>query len=282
MLHDVPRCGRISYTNDLPVYTAIDDDAVQFPGIMVADVPASLNQALLEGRLDVSPISSAFYAEHADELVLLPDICIGAYDKVLSICCISTLEPKALAGRKIAATRESVTGRTLFQLICRRYYGFDPLMVESDDPFAQHLADATPCLLIGDKAIDAAEQVPFGSVHDIGELWHRHTGSGMVYAVWAARRDYARVAPADVSAVSGALRDSLDWGLENIHQVISHAQSMRPRADDFYEQYYRALRFRFDDQARTDLIGFMRAAHETDLLERIPDLQFFSEVAQHA
>ena len=281
MLHDLPRCGRISYTNDLPVYAAIDEVVLSFPGIMIADVPARLNQALLDGQLDMSPISSAFYAQHADELVLLPDICIGAQAKVHSICCISAIEPQALAARMIAVTRESVTGRMLFQLICRRHFGFDPLMVESDDPFAQQLADGTPCLLIGDKAIDSAEQVPFGSVYDIGELWHRLSGSGMVYAVWAARNEYAATAPAQVRAAAVALRDSLEWGLENIHRVISRAEAIRPRAAGFYEEYYRALHFHFDDESGAALLQFMRAANEMNLLEKVPALRFFDSVAQH-
>lgn len=280
-LHDLPRCGRISYTNDLPVYTAIDEAVLPFPGTMIADVPARLNQALMDGQVDMSPVSSAFYAQHADELVLLPDICIGAHAKVLSICCISAVAPPALAGRTIAVTNESVTGRMLFQLICRRYFGFDPLMTESDDPFARHLADGTPCLLIGDKAIDAAAQVPLGSVYDVGELWHRVSGSGMVYAVWAARNDYVARALAQVRAAALALRDSLAWGLEHIHRVIARAQAIRPRSDDFYEEYYRALRFHFDEESRTALVRFMQAAHETNLLEDVPTLRFFDAVAQH-
>ncbi len=279
--NDLTRCGRISYTNDLPVYTAIDDDVLIFPGLMIADVPARLNQALLEGRLDISPISSAFYAQHADELVLLPDICIAARGAVHSICCISRLAPKELAGRTIAVTRESMTGRTLFRLICRRYYGFDPVMVDSDDPFAEYLREGTPCLLIGDKAIDAAEQAPLRSVHDIGELWRGFTGSGMVYAVWAARKDYVRRAPANVRAVARALCDSLAWGLENIESVIARAQSVKPRAAGFYEQYYHALHFRFDDESRAALGAFFVAAREMSVLDQQPALQFFDEVPQH-
>ena len=129
MMFALPRCGRISYTNDLPVYTAIDEDALAFPGSLVADVPSELNRALLEGQLDISPISSALYAAHADELLLLPHICVGAHDAVRSIYCISAHEPAALAGTTIAVTKESLTARTLLRVICRTWYGFDPVMV---------------------------------------------------------------------------------------------------------------------------------------------------------
>ena len=277
----LPRCGRIAYTNDLPVYAGIDHEVVQFPGTMLADVPAGLNEALLAGRLDISPISSAFYAEHADSLTLLPGVCIGAHAKVLSICCISARPPRTLAEVPIAVTRESATGKALLRVICRAHYGFDPIMVASDDPFGQHLVDGSPCLLIGDKAIDAAEQAPPGSVHDLGDLWHALTGSGMVYAVWAARNEYVRSDLAQVNAVARALRLSLEWGLANLALVIKRAEALHPRAPHFYAEYYRALQFGFDDAARAALKNFIARAHATGVLEHAPELRFLDEVPQH-
>jgi chorismate dehydratase len=281
MSHHPPRCGRIAYTNDLPVYAGIDHDVVQFPGSMVADVPANLNAALLEGRLDISPISSAFYAEHADALALLPGVCIGSRSRVVSICCISARAPSQLAGTPIAVTRESATGRALFQLICRAHYGFDPVMVPSDDPFGQHLADGSPCLVIGDKAIDAGEAAPPDSVHDLGTLWNELTGSGMVYAVWAARRDYLAQDADEVRAVARVLEMSLEWGLENLDLVIKRAEALHPRAPHFYADYYHALDFRFDDRAQAALADFIARAHAAQVLEHAPPLRFFDEVPQH-
>lgn len=277
----LPRCGRIAYTNDLPVYAGIDHDVVQFPGTMLADVPAGLNEALIARDLDISPISSAFYAEHADALTLLPGVCIGARARVLSICCISARAPSALAGMPIAVTRESVTGKALLRVICRAYYGFDPVMFASDDPFGQHLADGSPCLLIGDKAIDAAEQAPPDSVHDLGELWNRLTGSGMVYAVWAARNEYVRSDLAEVRAVARALRLSLEWGLDNLDLVTKRAEALHPRAAGFYAEYYRALEFSFDAAARAALDTFIARAHAGGVLEHAPGLRFLDEVPQH-
>src|SRR5260370_16604956 len=75
---DAVRCGRISYTNDLPVYAAFDLGAIEFPGVLSAAVPSELNRALLAGGLDISPVSSIFYAPHPEELTLLSGICIGS------------------------------------------------------------------------------------------------------------------------------------------------------------------------------------------------------------
>jgi predicted solute-binding protein len=64
--------------------------------------------------------------------------------------------------------------------------------------------------------------------------------------------------------------------------VITRAEAMRPRQAGFYEEYYRALRFVFDEESRAALVRFMQAAHETSLLESVPALRFFDAVAQHA
>ncbi len=83
------RCGRIIYTNDLPIYAAFDAGAIEYPGTLHADVPAKLNAMLLSGELDLSPISAFAWAKNADDLVLLPDLCIGARDEVVSVVLVS-------------------------------------------------------------------------------------------------------------------------------------------------------------------------------------------------
>ncbi len=128
---------------------------------------------------------------------------------------------------------------------------------------------------------DAAEAVPQANVHDLGELWHRLTGIGMVYAMWAVRDDYARQATALTHAVAAALKGSLDWGLENIHHVIARAQSMHPRAPGFYTEYYRSLNFRFDERACEALEKFFTIAKDAGVLSAAPSLRFFDGVPQH-
>lgn len=281
MAANMPRCGRISYTNDLPVYTAFDEGVVMFPGTLTADVPSNLNRALLEGELDISPISSALYAEHASELRLLPSVCIGAPKAARSIYCIASREPASLSGEKVEVSKESLTARTLFRVICRTWYGFDPMMAESDDPLAGYLNLGTPCLLIGDKAIDATEMVPRASLYDLGELWHALTGTGMVFAVWAVREQYARTAPEATRAVAAALAASLDWGLDNLELVARRAQTAKPRSHGFYAEYYHALNFRFDEPARAALSNFFTVARDAGITSQAPALQFVDQVPQH-
>jgi chorismate dehydratase len=277
----VIRCGRISYTNDLPVYAAFDAGAVAFPGSLTLGVPTALNRLLLAGELDCSPVSSFFYAQHAAELLLLPGICIGSRREVRSIYCVSAEPIRSLEGLPVAVTRESATGRALLATLCATYYGFAPEFVESDDPYAAYAADGSPCLVIGDKAIDAYLAAPGAHTFDLGERWHDLSGHEMVYAVWAARRDAVTRQPDALTPALEALMLALDWGKRNADEVIRRAQAAIPRPNGFYAAYYEALNFRFDEPAQAGLSAFFEAAFAAGLLPAMPRLEFFSDVPSH-
>src|SRR5579863_6256822 len=268
------RCGRIAYTNDIPVYAAFDAGAVEFPGTQTSGVPARLNAALLAGELDCAPISSFFYAQHPDAFVLLPDVCIGSRRHVRSIHCVSPVELAQLRGTNVAVTKESATGRALFDVICRTRYGFAPAYVEADEPLRAYREHGMACVLIGDAAIDAALAYP-DHAHDLGDLWHGLTSEDMVYAVWAVRRDVAERDTASVEAVAAALRASLDWSLEHLDVAIAQAQALIPRAPGFYEDYYQALNFRFDRAAQRGLRAFFGLCERWGLLVEAPQPSFF-------
>lgn len=280
MRAEAARCGRIAYTNDIPVYAAYDVGVLQFPGNVVAGTPAELNRALLSGDLDCSPISSFFYAQHEEEFELLPDVCIGSRGAARSIYLIAGAPPALLRDATIAVTKESATARAMLAVICRAQYGFDPIIVESNDPFAEFVRDGTPGLVIGDAAVDASLRVPSACAHDLGALWFDSYDHGMVYAVWAVRRSFRLRAPAEVARIAASLRSSLEWSERHFDRVVAQAQMMAPRPPGFYEEYYRTLKFRFDDQAQQGLLVFYKACASAGLLAAAPSLRFAGEVTE--
>lgn len=263
------RCGRIIYTNDLPIYTAFDVDAIGYPGSLHADVPSKLNAMLISGELDLSPISAFTWAQHADELVLLPDLCIGARDEVVSVVLVSQTPPALLDGATIALTSESASGRNLLRVVLERRYGVQPRYLDTDQPLEVATA-GTPALLIGDSAIDALERFPRDQVYDLGTLWHEWTGQQTVFAVWAARRDaYARD-PEAIRECMHALTDSYTWSRSHMDTVIAAAQRVKPRAPGFYESYYGKLNFTFHSAAQSGLGAFCRELHAIGAITGIP------------
>ena len=263
------RCGRIIYTNDLPIYTAFDVDAIGYPGSLHADVPAKLNAMLVSGELDLSPISAFAWAQHADELVLLPDLCIGARDEVVSVVLVSQTPPALLDGVTIALTSESASGRNLLRVVLERRYGVQPRYLDSDRPL-EVAAQGKPALLIGDSAIDALERFPGDAVYDLGQLWHEWTGQQTVFAVWAARRDAYERNPEAIRECMHALTDSYTWSRSHMDVVVAAAQRVKPRAPGFYESYYGKLNFTFHSAAQSGLGAFCRELHAIGAITAVP------------
>jgi chorismate dehydratase len=262
----VLRSGRIVYTNDLPIYAAFDRGAVRFPGALYSDVPAHLNAMLLDGRLDLSPVSAFHWAKHAHEFALLPQLCIGAREEVWSVVCVSRKPLEELDGAVIAVTPESASGFNLLRVLLERRYGVRATYVTHPDPFAV-AASGKPALLIGDRAIDAQQTFPQAVMHDLGRAWYDWTGLDMVFAVWAVRRDVLASHESAVSRALDALLAARAWGEANMDLVVAVAQEMHPRSPGYYSAYYDTLNFELDERAR---LGLARYVEELHALEAIP------------
>jgi chorismate dehydratase len=161
----VIRLGRISYVNMAPVFYRLDADVDE-----VAGVPTELNRRLLDGELDLAPISSIEYARNAERLRILPRLCVSSEGAVDSIQLVSRMPLERV--RRVAVTPESATSVVLTRVLI---------------PEAEHVplgeeADAT--LLIGDAALKSAFEDPTPH-YDLGRLWLERTGLPMVFAVWA-------------------------------------------------------------------------------------------------
>ena len=263
------RCGRIAYTNDLPIYAAFDAGVMSYPGTLHADVPSRLNAMILGGELDLTPMSAFEWAKHAGELVLLPDLCIGARDDVVSVVLVSATPPALLDGATVYVTGESATGRHLLRVILERRYGGAPTYVVEARPL-ERARRGDPTLLIGDAAIDALEAVPAGHVYDLGKLWHEWTGEQTVFAVWAATREaYARD-PQGVRACLHALTDAYTWSRSHADRVVEAAQRVFPRSPGFYESYYGKLNFTFHSAAQSGLAAFCRELCAIGAIASVP------------
>jgi len=264
--------GRIAYTNDLPIYAAFDEGVLQYPGTLHADVPAALNRMIVAGDLGLSPISAFAYAAHADELALMPDICIGSRNAVWSVICVSRQPLSQLDGATIAVTAESASGLHLLRVLLERRFNVRANYEVVSDPYAA-ACEGRPTLLIGDRAIDAQLSFPAELVHDLGKLWHEWTHLDMVYAVWAVRRDVLATQQQAVAKALLILKEARAWGICHIDRVIELAQATHPRATGVYEAYYRTLNFEFDCNARAGLRRYFEELCAIGVLPSLPSVE---------
>jgi chorismate dehydratase len=82
----------------------------------------------------------------------------------------------------------------------------------------------------------------------------------MVFAVWAARRDFAEAHPGAVKDVHDAFVRSLDLSLANVAEVAAQAARWEPLTARDLETYFTTLDFRLGERQLAGLREFARRA----------------------
>ncbi len=249
------RLGRISYVNMAPVFHRLNAEVEEVQG-----VPTELNAMLLDGRLDLAPISSIEYARHASSLRILPRMCVSSEGAVDSIQLVSRTPFSQI--RSIAVTSESATSVVLAKVLL-------PHATQVPLAFDEQSEEADAKLLIGDAALRSAFEDPTPH-YDLGKLWLEKTGLPMVFAVWAAPEPVADgVAELEHSLVASVRLARAEPG------VLAHEASERYGYPAGYlARYFEKLRYSFGPRERAGLNTFLELARDVGELEQVPELRF--------
>jgi chorismate dehydratase len=269
-----PRLGQIQFLNCLPLYYGLVKTDVLLDVDLVKAAPKDLSQMLVDGQLDVAPVPSIEYARHADELVLLPDISISSDGEVQSILLLASEAPERLDGRCVALTDTSRTSQVLTRILFERHWGAAPEYTEMPSDLASMMREAQAALLIGDEALRAYHQPTDLLKYDLGEEWKAYADLPMVYAVWAARREFAEGNPSELERVDWALNQSNSYSHEHLEAISEYAARWEPFPVGFFRSYFDALRFDFGPRYREGLLRYLEEAHAIGQLERVPELAF--------
>ena len=249
-LPEMIKLGRISYVNMAPVFHRLEYAVEEVTG-----VPTELNRLLLDGALDVAPISSIEYARHADSLRLLPRLCVSSEGAVDSIQLVTRLPLGRV--RSVAVTPESATSVVLTRILLPgaeiRSFGED--------------ADAT--LLIGDAALRSAFEDPTPH-YDLGRLWLEKTGLPMVFAVWAAPEPVAE----GLSDLEHALVASVRLARSEPEKLAYEASERYGYPAGFLARYFEKLRYSFGPRERAGFYTFLEMARDVGELHHVPELRF--------
>jgi chorismate dehydratase len=257
-----PRVGHIQFLNCLPIYWGLMRSGALLDFDLYKDTPDQLNTALVEGRLDIGPISLVEYLRHADQLLLLPDLAVGSDGPVLSVNLVSTHGPAALDGRRVALGSTSRTGVLLAQMLLHQRYGVAPEYFRCPPDLTEMLLEADAGVVIGDVALRALYEAPARglTVTDLGEAWRDWTGLPMVFAVWAVRREFAADHPGLVKDVHGAFMRSRDLYLSELDTVTTAAARWEPFDAATLATNFRALDFSLGERQIAGLREFASRA----------------------
>jgi len=264
--------GYIDYLNCWPFYYHMFEKE-PLKGInVIPGIPSELNRMMKGKKLDLSPVSSATYADIKEDVLLLPQFCLSSVGYVGSVIMCSNYPIEELNNKKVGLSGASHTSRVLLKILLERFYGIEPYYLQAG-PFPD-LTGHDAALIIGNDAMrGCADKAPYK--YDLGELWLQKTGFPVVFAVFAVQKSFIKDNLPELKAVINLYRSSLQCLIREKERVIIKAKQKYP--DILYDVncYYETLQFEFTDNLKNALKYYLSAAEELNLLNKVESLNFF-------
>jgi chorismate dehydratase len=237
---------------------------------IIPGLPSELIRMMKEKMLDLSPISSATYADIKDDVLLLPEFCLSSVGYVGSVILCSNFPIEALNNKIVGLSGASHTSRVLLKILLEKFYGIEPFYLQAGPRPDLTAHDAA--LLIGNDAMTDSINPPYK--YDLGELWLQKTGFPVVFAVFAVRKNVVKDNLPELMAVINSYRSSLQCLVQEKESVIIKAKQKYP--DILYDVngYYDTLQFEFTDNLKNALEYYLSAAEELNLLKKVESLNF--------
>lgn len=261
--------------NCVPFFQTLADSG--FRGELISGVPSALNAQLHQGLLDISPSSSFEYARHWSDYLILPGHSIASRGPVRSVLLFSPVALQDLSDREIMITGESATSINLLRVLLKEFYGIAQVRDRiPGQPIEELICAHEPGLLIGDRALRQAENLPAGMrIHDLGELWYRQTGTPFVFALWMIRRSALDRFSGQLDGLEQQLRMSRRQILKDpwpSAEKIADQVGLSPRT---IVDYWQTIDYDLGEEHLRGLQLFFDLCRKHGLLDNRPELNFF-------
>ncbi len=267
--------GRISYMNVVPVYYGLDNGLKPDWLNIVSAPPSILNNMMVKNELDISPVSSVAYAKNRNEWLLLPDLSISCFGKVMSVILVSKKPFEKLTDKKVIITDKSAAAAELLKLlfsIKRVNPVFETMPIQCPDEI-KNFADAA--LIIGDKALKEKWELHFDHVFDLGRMWLELTDLPFVFALWAVRKSFADRQPEVVSSIIKLFDISKEQGNKNLEAIAAKASEILGIDIAICRKYYELLNYNLDPLQLKGLTSFFEKLYHKKILPPKVLLRFF-------
>jgi chorismate dehydratase len=263
------KIGLINYLNTQPFHYDLATRLEPYDVDFVRGVPTQLNQALLNGEIDLAPVSAYFVAQHASEFVVLPGHGISSHGAVRTVLLFSWRpDIHELDGAPVALTDHSATSVALLKVLCRNRYDITPRFVTMTQNLPAMMQQCSAALVIGDTALVEGylhrelprQDFSYGrpTIFDLGDEWLKLAGLTFTFAVWAARRGAIK----DILAlgIPQALAASKAAGLANLSAIAANYAPTLEVPVGVCTRYLRDLRYDFKPTDQDGLMAFLKLA----------------------
>ena len=263
------RISASSYSNTAPlIWSFLYGSQHGRVELILDNAPARSVELLSQNRVDAA-LTPVISYQMLDDIRLIPGVCVGAREKVRSVCLVTKGMPLENV-RSVSLDVSSKTSAALTKIIFREFLGFEPVWRDSWPDIEAMLAESDCALLIGDPALrlsapsGAAADAPFRTF-DLAELWRQYTGLGFVFAMWMTRTD---VSPVDFAAVRNE-------GFEHIDEIAAnYVKDIALTSDELKRYLTTNISYSIDEPMQKGLELYFELAFKSGLIERNKPLEF--------
>src|SRR5207237_1336071 len=144
--------------------------------IILDNAPARSAELLAQDRVDAALVP-VVAAQQIEGVRIIPDVCVGARQRVRSVCLVTDGIDLTQVG-SVSLDTSSRTSVVLTKIIFREFFGFEPSWIDARPDIDAMLSKSDAALIIGDPALQLSANVDELDyrVFDLAELWHRNTG----------------------------------------------------------------------------------------------------------
>jgi chorismate dehydratase len=268
--------GRIQYINVDPVYYGFKQYTSHLNINFISRPPSILNQLMADGNLDISSVSSSAYARNWKDWLILPDLSISCYGKVMSVLAVSRYPFENLDGRPFMLTDESATAVDLLKLIFTQKKISPNFQKGKIISPADLSADVDGGLIIGDSALKHNWRLHFEHVWDLCEIWNQITGLPFVFGIWVVRRSFEEKFPGVALEILEALYRSREDGLANILDIVESAARKLDIPIEICREYYHCMTYSLGGLEYRALATFFQGLYEYRIIDQKPLINKFN------
>ena len=259
-----PRISASSYSNTAPlVWSFLYGSNHGKVEIILDNAPARSAELLMQDRVDAALVP-VIASQFVEGVRLIPDVCVGAKERVRSVCLV-TRDQDLADVRSVALDTSSRTSVVLTKIIFREFLGFEPEWRDAAPNITAMLANSDAALLIGDPALALSEWPAAAAggkdvrTFDLAELWNKYTGLGFVFAMWMTRRE--RV---DIDFAAARVE-----GLSHLDEIAANYRTDIGLSNDALIQYLsQNISYSIDDRMAAGLDLYLDLAARHGLIER--------------
>jgi chorismate dehydratase len=282
------RISIVQYLNTAPLVRGFTHGALREKYQLSFTVPSQCADALRSNAADIAIIPAIEYPR-IQNLVVLPGLSIASKRAVRSLLLVSTKAVREVT--RIALDRSSRSTQALVRILCQKWWGIAPELIEAEPDLPAMLRKSDAALLIGDPALRLAlnverhaerdcggvlrcsgKSVGFPGIatlylYDIVEEWRALSGLPAVLAVWAARPEVA------TPEVVHDFQESLAYGMLQLDAISAEAsREMGLPAADLRRYLSENIDYGLDEENLQGLHHFFNLAGELGLIPGVPEI----------